>query len=113
MVTSPAVALPFVAGSAEVPASAFSANAVVTRPSSSVAFRTLDSLAVSPPPVSPTPPAVNAPRRPKPAEAAVRSSGATPPPGDTKERSTEAPGISDLPGTKAESEAWVTEERRF
>jgi hypothetical protein len=95
--------------------SALSTSPVIARPAASVPFRTLDSLAVSPPPASPAPP-VAAPlpqRRSKPAETVPRSSSASLLPDDGKERSAEAPGTSDLPGTKAESEAWITEERRF
>ena len=93
--------------------SALSTSPVVVRPARSVAFRTLDSLAVSPKP-APSPPAAPLPqRRPKPAETGPRSSSASPELDDGKVRSTEAPGTSDLPGTKGESEAWITEERRF
>jgi hypothetical protein len=94
--------------------SVLSTSPVIVRPAASVPFRTLDSLAVSPPAPSPPPAAIHAlAHRPKPAETVPRSSNANSAPDDGKGRSTEAPGTSDLPGTKGESEAWITEERRF
>jgi hypothetical protein len=93
-----------------------SALSASPRPAASVPFRTLDSLAVSPPPVPSAPPVAivaAVQHRLKPAETASRSSRASLVSDDGKERSAEAPGTSDLPGTKAESEAWITEERRF
>lgn len=94
--------------------SALSTSPVIARPAASAPFRTLDSLALSPPPASPAPPAAPAlQRRPKPAETVPRSSSASLQTDDGKERAAEAPGTSDLPGTKGESEAWITEERRF
>jgi hypothetical protein len=92
--------------------SALPTSPVIARPAANVPVRTLDSLVVSPPPAPPAAaPALQ--RRPKPAEAVPRSSSASLPPDDGKARSAEAPGTSDLPGTKGESEAWITEERRF
>jgi len=76
---------------------------------SAVLYRTPESLAVS----QRVPNAVPLPaRRPKPTEPGVRSA-ATPSSSEESAPPTAAPSKSDVLETKGESEAWVTEERRF
>jgi len=76
---------------------------------SAVPYRTPESLAVS----QRVPNAVPLPaRRPKPTEPGVRSAVA-PPSSEESAPPTAAPSKSDVSETKGESEAWVTEERRF
>jgi hypothetical protein len=95
------------------PSTASAASATSVRPlPRPVAYRTTESLAVSPPVTHPsgTPPSV--PRRPKPVDSETRSSRRAPP----RDEATESPTPSsapDAPEPKGESEAWVTEERRF
>jgi hypothetical protein len=89
-----------------------SASSTALRPApSGVAYRTLDSLAVSPPPPTAMAPAPT--RRPKPAEAGPRWMTTRGMRDETKEPTKTPPATSDTPETKGESEAWVTEERRF
>lgn len=102
-------------GSLDVPPIASSPGAVSARASpTAVAFRTPESLAISPP-VAPSGggTALALARRPKPTETASPPIIVPPPPKESAHSPTPAPATSDSSETKGESEAWVTEERRF
>jgi hypothetical protein len=101
-------------GNAEASPIASSPGALSVRPlPTAVIYRTPESLAVSPPSAPSAAPAHARRTKPKPAEA-------TPNPAVTRWRTEEsvqeptpAPATTDVPEKKGESEAWVTEERRF
>ena len=76
-------------------------------------YRTTESLAISPPAGQPSGASPSHARRPKAAETEPRSAKRPPPTDEAPKASTPAPTISDPPEAKGESDAWVTEERRF
>jgi len=76
-------------------------------------YRTTESLAVSPPVALPSSAPPPQPRRAKPTETTPRSATRPPLSDEAPKASTPAPATSALPETKGESEAWITEERRF
>ena len=75
-------------------------------------YRTTESLAVSPPVALPSSAPTHS-RRAKPTESAPRSAARHSLSDEAPKASTPAPATSALPETKGESEAWITEERRF
>jgi len=77
-----------------------------------IIYRTTESLAVSPPVALPSSAPTHA-RRAKPTESAPRSATRPPQSDEAPKASTPAPATSALPETKGESDAWITEERRF
>jgi hypothetical protein len=77
-----------------------------------VSFRTPESLAISPV-AQPSAQALPVPRHPKPTPTIAPTTARTRPPDESAHVPTPAPAPSDPPETKGESEAWVTEERRF
>ena len=89
-------------------------SGAAARPSPSpTIYRTTESLAVSPPAGQPSGASPSHARRPKAAEAELRAVTRPPPTDEAPKASTPAPTPSDPPEAKGESEAWVTEERRF
>ena len=97
----------------EAPPMGSSPGAASARASpSAVAFRTPESLAVSPG-APPTGAARTLPRRPKPAQPTPPSMAIPLPSDESVHAPTPAPATSDTPQKKGESEDWVTEERRF
>jgi hypothetical protein len=78
-----------------------------------VNYRTTESLAVSPPVLHPSSPSPSHSRRAKPTETEPRSIPRPTLSDEATKASTPAPTTSAAPETKGESEAWVTEERRF
>jgi hypothetical protein len=101
------------ASAVEAPPTGSSSGAASARASpNAVAFRTPESLAISPSTASSS--AVAPSRRTKPAGITTPPAVNIPtPPDESEQVPTPVPAASDAPETKGESEAWVTEERRF
>lgn len=101
-----------VSSTGAIEASSGSSTLPVPASPSAAVFRTPESLAISPP--APPSAAVAPSRRPKPIDVTTRRLVVIRPPVEESVHvPTPAPAASETPETKGESEAWVTEERRF